>query len=528
MGLNYSPKIITNGLLFNYNVKDTINSYLGEPTTNLINPINIGIYSSWVRSIQSLVLLTEKYNGQPIYRLSLSIDDTTQLSYAHTLNGVGTGWYISDNITYTLNLPYIASVIYRPVSHPDIQVTGLPSNIPGWGANYNDSITIDNYWKRFRVDRNYSSTQSDYKYYHLYVPSAQLNDVLVVDITCNQIEQKSHLTPFVYGTRSSTQGLLPTFKSKLLSSVGVDVNFTHTSTEVDNIESTIHITRGGNSPIYNSYYEDDYSSGVSPSHTEWNRYGWNDLTDVSYRTYVSFDQLWSGANIENYIVDDELVMHSLDSDKYYRIKFKSWTKDGSEFSYTRNLITLPCNVVKTNAILDLSNMSFDSNSMLTFDGVTNRIKTDFRLHYGSNFTISAMIYSKGDASTYNTIIGDYSIWLSVLYGNSIGLYSTIYGFVCKTATNSILSNKWYYITCTIEYGSTNIVNIYINDTLSATGSYTGIDVAANFKIGDCGSSSTGNGCFYGYIDNVLIYNKVLSLSEIKYNYNNIKTIYSLT
>ena len=198
----------SDALVFAYDIGDTRNSYIGEPTTNLINPASLGIYSWWNRAVQTLETLTETYYGQPIYRLSLSLDTDEQRDYARSSGGAGTAWN-AQYLTYQVNTAYIASVIYRPVSHSDMTVKGHPSNIGGWGLNFNDSINLSNGWKRHRIDRNYGATVSDSKYYHLWAPTANTGDVLVIDITCNQIEQKDHLTPFVNGTRSATQGLLP-------------------------------------------------------------------------------------------------------------------------------------------------------------------------------------------------------------------------------------------------------------------------------------------------------------------------------
>lgn len=196
-----------NSLIFAYDTGDTRNSYIGEPTTNLINPASLGIYSWWTRAVQTLETLTETYYGNPIYRLSLSLDTDEQRDYARSSGGAGTAWY-APYITYSANTAYIASAIYRPVSHSDMTVKGHPSNIGGWGLNFNDSIDLDNGWKRHRIDRNYGATVGDNKYYHLWAPTANTGDVLVIDITCNQIEQNDHLTPFVNGTRDSQQGLL--------------------------------------------------------------------------------------------------------------------------------------------------------------------------------------------------------------------------------------------------------------------------------------------------------------------------------
>jgi hypothetical protein len=198
----------SNALVFGYDAGDTRNSYIGEPTTNLINPASLGIYSWWTRAVQTLETLpNETYYGMPIYRLSLSLDTDEQRDYARSSGGAGTAWY-AQYLTYQANTAYIASAIYRPVSHSDMTVKGHPSNIGGWGLTYNDSVELRNGWKRHRIDRNYGAVASDNKYYHLWAPSANTGDVLVIDITANQIEQKNHLTPFVNGTRSDTQGLL--------------------------------------------------------------------------------------------------------------------------------------------------------------------------------------------------------------------------------------------------------------------------------------------------------------------------------
>lgn len=217
----------SDGLVFAYDTGDTRNSYIGEPTTNLINPASLGIYSWWTRAVQTLETLpNETYYGMPIYRLSLSLDTDEQRDYARSSGGAGTAWY-AQYLTYQANTAYIASAIYRPVSHSDMTVKGHPSNIGGWGLNYNDSIDLANGWKRHRIDRNYGAVASDNKYYHLWAPSANTGDVLVIDITCNQIEQKDHLTPFVNGTRDNTQGLLDIARG---STIDIDrMSFTSTA-----------------------------------------------------------------------------------------------------------------------------------------------------------------------------------------------------------------------------------------------------------------------------------------------------------
>ena len=212
-----NPALDSN-IVFSYDVGDTSNSYRGEPTTNLINPNTVNIYSWWTRNVASIVQLSETYKGQPIYRVSISIDNGDMLYHITERWGAGSGWYMPYAI-FNANTSYIASVIYRPVSHPDTRIYGHPSNIGGWGATVDGNIDIDTQWKMHRIDRNFGATVGDNRFYHMHTPSAQIGQTIVVDITNSQIEQNNHVTQFVNGTRSATQGLLP-----LLGNTSLDIS----------------------------------------------------------------------------------------------------------------------------------------------------------------------------------------------------------------------------------------------------------------------------------------------------------------
>jgi hypothetical protein len=101
--------------------------------------------------------------------------------------------------------------------------------------------------------------------------------------------------------------------------------------------SGIAITRGVIRGIYNPYREPNgWDSDISPSGTLWNADGWSNLRNVESRNYTNFydavDQ-----NLGNNVPDVELVMYIPDVDKYYAIKFLSWTQNnnGGGFSYFR-------------------------------------------------------------------------------------------------------------------------------------------------------------------------------------------------
>jgi hypothetical protein len=209
MAVRQNGRTIKDGLIFHFDTGDFYNSYKGEPTTNMNGTGVPNIYSWWSRSIQTITTLNETYHGQPIYRVSLSLDIPDQVSYANSRWGAGTGWYLGGQ-TYNANTPYMVSTIYRPVSHPDIQIYGHPSNISGWGLNVDSSVDYYDGWKLHRIDRNFASTASDARYFHIHAPTAVLNDVISVDITHMQIEAKNRRTYFTRGTRSNTEGLINT------------------------------------------------------------------------------------------------------------------------------------------------------------------------------------------------------------------------------------------------------------------------------------------------------------------------------
>lgn len=207
MASRLNGRTIKDGLVFHFDTGDYYGSYKGEPTTNMNGTGQPYIYSWWSRNTQTITVLNETYQGQPIYRVSLSLDIPDQVSYINSRWGAGSGWYLGGQ-TYNANTPYMVSTIWRPVSHSDIQIYGHPSNISGWGLNVDGSVDYYGGWRLHRIDRNFSSTVSDARYFHIHAPTAVIGDVVSVDITHMQQEAKSRRTYFTTGTRTSTQGLL--------------------------------------------------------------------------------------------------------------------------------------------------------------------------------------------------------------------------------------------------------------------------------------------------------------------------------
>jgi hypothetical protein len=114
------------------------------------------------------------------------------------------------------------------------------------------------------------------------------------------------------------------------------------NTEIsDEIETGLTLTRDVNGRgIYNSFVELNFDPNFSPTNTEWNWSGWNNLDNVKNRHYRTFSEALR-KNVDENIVNAELIMHYVPTDTYYKILFTSWAQgeenDGS-FSYIRELI----------------------------------------------------------------------------------------------------------------------------------------------------------------------------------------------
>lgn len=120
---------------------------------------------------------------------------------------------------------------------------------------------------------------------------------------------------------------------------------TNYGSEVDYIDDGLAITRGIQAGIYNAAVEEEYNrdTDLSPLNTEWNADGWEDLSDITERTYTTWRTAVNQNPTES--IGAELIMHDTVNDKYYGIKFLSWQQGmdpggptGGGFSYTRQLI----------------------------------------------------------------------------------------------------------------------------------------------------------------------------------------------
>jgi len=132
----------------------------------------------------------------------------------------------------------------------------------------------------------------------------------------------------------------------------------------DKIDTGLTLARGtasynGGGGLYNSESQNSYNDNGDngPTGTEWNADGWNDLSNITSRSYTSLYHALNqaiGINITN----AELVMHDTENNKYYKFDFSWWQPGGGNntnaiggFRYTRTLLWVdqePVTFVRSN------------------------------------------------------------------------------------------------------------------------------------------------------------------------------------
>ncbi len=161
---------------------------------------------------------------------------------------------------------------------------------------------------------------------------------------------------------------------------------------------------------------------------------------------------------------------------------------------------------------------------LQFDGSSQYIDAGTPVMPTSAFTLSGWIYPTSYASVQGQIIskgydGSNTQWELILLNSGKAQIDTYVTPTQKGVTSSatIPLNKWTYLTGSFD-GTT--WRIYINDSLDSFNVQSGpVATGAKLDIGAVDIIGTSGQYFPGKIDDVRIYNRALSLTEIRQLYN---------
>jgi hypothetical protein len=183
-------------LVFAYDTGDTRNSYRGEPTVNLASNANFSNGTTGWNANQNVTLSVETINN--IRFLKVKSNQTTS-----------TPGFISGNIAVSGNTTYTLTIRAYKNDNKGIWLYATGNGTGGsdivWtpAPNGPNPITTE----LTTISRTFT-TPSDMTYLQIGVLWANPLTTSEVYVEYMQLEQKSHATQFVNGTRSATQGLL--------------------------------------------------------------------------------------------------------------------------------------------------------------------------------------------------------------------------------------------------------------------------------------------------------------------------------
>lgn len=203
-------KTVTSGSVFAYDVADTRNSYIGEPTTNIYSTDGFSFWqldgnhtaTRYTGNAPDLTVITNNY------------DYHTIVATGNWSNEVNRALLWTNSGLLQLNTQYAVSFYARVTSTSTANIGAA-----FYGNALPNSLTLTNEWQRFTV---LTSTTATYRPFEF----GSKSGAITFQIAGLQYEAKSHSTPYINGTRSATQGLLPLVGNSTLnlSNVSFDSN----------------------------------------------------------------------------------------------------------------------------------------------------------------------------------------------------------------------------------------------------------------------------------------------------------------
>jgi hypothetical protein len=206
-------------LVFAYDLKDTINSYRGEPTTNLaVSPLNITSGFSSAAGISRTQPNLLNFNGEYSAGLISRDGGGGWTAYTGGVSGTASGvkftttWYLKAGTATTVFVNWGGAHTGNRTDFAVDLLNGTVSDITLASGEFYEVESAPNGFYRIM----YSSTLTSTTYFPQISPIASTGTIIFGGI---QIERNSHATPFTSSSRSTTEGLL-----NLMGSGNVDIS----------------------------------------------------------------------------------------------------------------------------------------------------------------------------------------------------------------------------------------------------------------------------------------------------------------
>lgn len=540
MALNHSPKIVTDGLVFAYDMANTKKSWKGMPTTNQFTLPTADVNGFGVQNGTFTRIRTGNYGGYEI----------TPTDYVWRYNVTGNecpyhGWDIPTTAGAVVTFSFDYYVDPSTTNYP---VTNYLANFENAGSGVGGSIgdptpSIKGVWKRAYFSSTATATGNSRCLLYPGACGGRLGDAGFILYKNPQVEFNapgSIPSPFVSGTRYANNNLEPTpsypaWNQSASSASGGTLTFANGS-----------YNSKGTWDLYKTY------SGLSTG----TNYTWSALvklgTATNFLVTMNNTQSWNTGPSAQFSGE-------LSTSEYRRVYITGTTNTGSfnlhiGASYNTELastvqtggtifirdVRLELTGSQT-ALVDLTgnntitanSLTYASDNTFSFNGTNGYVSCgNLGLFYPQG-TISFWMNSTSVTSYRNPFHTNYtgsgnntgirfeqvtSGLFGVVVGNDAGTYA---GY---TLTSSLSANTWYYVTVTWST-STNTLTGYINGVQSFSSNHT---YWATQLASVCfGVGFSSDRFFSGLISNASIYNRALSAAEVKQNFNALRGRYGL-
>jgi len=215
MSLAHSPKVVTDGLVFYYDMGNTQKSWKGVPTTNLNSGVGLSTYLNTPSDVTSSLTLTgEFYRGSPIYKQVLTPITATGVGYLTNAGNPGIGVVTGGGGglagRYTGHSIFFKAEAGRTGLNSSTPIYTHYSNIGGWQSTGNFDNMGDG-WYRAHVIYYNASGGSDGKYWAINPAGATLNVPITIYWAAPFKEDRNDsafVSPYVYSARSSTEAVV--------------------------------------------------------------------------------------------------------------------------------------------------------------------------------------------------------------------------------------------------------------------------------------------------------------------------------
>ena len=199
-----------------------------------------------------------------------------------------------------------------------------------------------------------------------------------------------------------------------------------------------------------------------------------------------------------------------------------WTMDGKDINWTANTMTDKSGNGNTGTITNMSTTTSPTigklGQGLRFDGVNDKVTLN-SISGSQTFTISSWVYFRGLAigNRYGAIVNNSSSGQGFLIRTNVQLFLNYYDGSGEYTTSlesdpTTANEKWYHLAVTCSSGS---CQYYANGAPLGTA----FTITGSQSFNEIGGD-TGNGYLMNWIlDEVRIYNRALSVPEIKRLYN---------